>query len=235
MLIKTNCEGCIFKFEFGGCELAKPIYVKEKQYVDGLCGHRRENKWIDKLIENDPSFTADKAFEYAQGEHLTLSVVICALTVEMDKISKTVDSIPSDSWIRQIIVVTQDATKQEEQAILDRIANKGYNSWTLDNILRTDYISELSAINYSSRLVKNLWFLSLEAGETVWGDEWCCFWDYINEVESNYIGFYFDEDDPIKTIAHTGAFQIMDGHAEKPWLNKVKDFDNWQNVCKRIH
>lgn len=237
MQIRTTCNNCIFKLDLGGCELGKEVYTKEnRQYTNGMCGHRREQKWIDRLLDNDPNFDVGDAFQYAQGEHLTLSVLITSLDVEMDRITTTLESIPEDPTIvRQIIVVTQNATLDEEKAILDRLYKKASTVWTLDNIRREDEISVLSAMNYASRLVRNLWFLTLEAGDEIGLIGLKQFYDYILPVENNYIGFYFDDNDDTRIIAHTGAFQIMEGHAEQPWLQKVKEFSNWQKVCKRIN
>lgn len=236
MEIKTVCDGCIFKLELGGCELEKPVYRDQKQqFVKGMCGHRRDNKWAQRLTETDPDFTADQAFAYANGEHTTLTIMISALDVEMDKITDTLKSIPDEEQaVRQIIVVTQNATKDEEKAILDRLYKKKCTVWTLDNIKREEQILPLAAINYSARLVRNLWFLTVEAGDIVDLEGLIKFYKTIIIPENNYIGFYFDEDDSMRVIAHTGAFHIMDGHAEEPWLEKVKGFSNWQDVCKKI-
>ena len=237
MEIKTICGGCIFKGELGGCDFGKDTYlgVNHQQYVKGMCGHRRSKEWYNKLLQNDPDFSIDKSESYVVGEHVTLSIIVLSLNAEMDKITDTLDSIPNEAEVaRQIIVVVQNASNSEERAILSRLYKKNCCVWTLDNIKRDDEISSLSAINYASRLVKNLWFLSMNAGDILGLEPILDFYKDITYEKNNYIGFYFDENDPIHVISHTGAFEIMEGHTEQPWLEKVKTFENWRDVCKKI-
>jgi hypothetical protein len=235
MLIKSICDGCIFQ-HVPGCELGKEVFIENtRQFTRGFCGHRRDRKWLERLLVSDPDFSESKMFDYAQGEHLTLSILISCLDANLDDLDKTLDSIQTNlHCFRQIVVTTQNVPYDVQAQIGEKIKNKCHIGWATDNIKRDDFITDLIAINYSSKFISNLWFLSIRAGDTIGENTIKEFYDNIVPVRNNLIGFYFDENDPVKNIAHTGAFKIMEGHLEQPWLEKVKQFENWKDVCKKI-
>jgi hypothetical protein len=232
MLIKTVCDGCIFQHQ-PNCVLGKEtIEIDNHQYTKGFCGHRRDDRWFDKLNKEDPNFSASSAYDYVEGEHKTLSVVINHLEPNMlCDLEETIDSLDGNR-INQVIVATQNQTKDGQKLILTMLGRFG--NWALDHIENEHTLPYLSLTNYAFKRVKSLWFFPIVSGDVL--DKDCIeqFYEYIGDYKRNYIGFYLDEDEPIRNIIHSGAFTIMGGHEEKPWSQKVKEFANWQEVYKKI-
>jgi hypothetical protein len=230
MFLKTTCEGCIFReADTCGCEIGKPVLLEEKRQITyGLCGHRRTSDWATKLVTSDLAYSPERSFEYADAENRTLSVMVVAQTPDADDLFKTLSSIHDDTGIlKEVICVTNSAQPDQSKAMIKLLSDSEWN-WKFENLQNWEEFNKEFVVDYSSRRVGSTWFLPIHSGNTLSAKTIETIYDTLVDVRSNPIAFIMND---FSVVTPIYAFEAMGGNTEKPWIEKVKEFDNWKEVC----
>lgn len=205
------------------------------QLTEGLCGHKRTLDWIsDRVL--DPDFATSRILDYVNGEYRTLSLlVVMPDSSDIKALNETIHGCVDDTgMLRQVVISTRNPNVDDDKRLLEYLNDNVTKSWTIDAIRREDDINLFAMANYSARTVKNFWFLPIMAGDTLRPKQIEEVYDSLGDPFTNWMAFYFDDEDQFKVVANTVAFTAMEGHYDMPWLKKVQEFDNWESVCKKI-
>ncbi len=234
MILRTNCERCVFKSPYCGCQLNKPVTIEKVQTTNGYCGQKRISAWLKKFEDQDV-FVPEQTLETIAEENAKLSVIIVMLNDDIKGLRKTLDSLVNDtSLIKKVCVATQNSDKVLDEEILIILSEYKQWAWHLENIKYENPLTRLGISNYMSNIVKNTWIFSIENGDTVHPKDIEFVYESILNKNKSYLGFYYDESDSFKTFVNKDAFWSMSGHQEEPWLDKIKQFENWKEVCPKI-
>lgn len=242
MILRTSCDKCIFNKY--GCELGKDIFYEAGyQRTEGLCGHKRTNVWIDSL-KVDKNFNPDTdAFQYSNGEYITLSLLINLPNVsrykgdKTDSVSKIVDKINNDNkFIKQVVFSTyQDRNKYKKNSLelAKYLKDNCRFPWTID-IHFEKYSGAYERVDRSSRFIKTNWFMTLGNINLLKSEAIKKIHEILSDRSKNPVCFYFNENDSFNIVAPKYAFEEMEGHRSIPWFEKIKTFNNWKDVCYQI-
>lgn len=231
--LKTSCNGCLFKQCDYGCSLGKNTWIEVSgQVTEGLCGHKRNSEWLEKLVKDYPEIRQGQTSKFAQGEYETLSIIILCPEKDVKEFKTTFDFIKGHDIVKQIIVTTKGLYSKEDAQIATELIKTGVK-WSVDSIRQDQNLTDYETIQYASRLITSNWFFPIKADESLQKNFFSKFKSIIKNRKKNPVCFYLDELDYLHVIAPIMAFHDMEGHVEKPWFQKVQEFD-WKDVCYKI-
>jgi hypothetical protein len=228
-MLKTKCKECVFN-ENDNCTLGKPTTNDpDGMNTEGYCRHKRTIDWrnkVDPLLLDSKEFLVRKVNE----EEARLSVIIICLDNDVDKLNDTLTSLTHcKDFVRQLIVVTDKAHGQGFIDILEAITAFGV-PWNLEN-LKGDYEYAFNDVHdYVSPLVKCHWLVAIPAGymfETAALGDVQTLLSYDN---NNYVAFYHKD----YFVCNIFAFHELNCNYGTPWMDKVKYFTNWEQVCRKL-
>lgn len=226
-MLKTLCNNCTFLLE-DKCIFDKTILQKEKiYYALGLCRHKRNQEWLDKDSNYTPSYRIGV-------EESKITVIIIATDNDAAKTNFTLNYL-DNPLIDEVIILTKNTTKEYCDSIQEQL--KKTNKWQIDNLQISDdefVFKPDILIDYSSRLISNHWFIPLINGDMIDNRLVDQFYHYSKDINNNFVALLIDENDPIHMLINKYAFIELSGNAEKHWIDKLKQFDNWRDICLTI-
>ncbi len=231
-MLKTICKGCIFNTSFPlldktGCRLNKSVFIlDDNQFVDGYCRHKRTSKWVTK----NKSSSEKELIDNILLEESVISAVILSFDNDVHKFQKTLDNLSNNkNLVKQLVVVTKpkDDTLQAKMELID----KSGLVWSVDS-LTEEPPNDLEVVNYAFRLIKHNWFYVLRDGDAISDEEYQRIKDILSDLSNNTVAMFNYESDNVKLFVNKYAFAQMGGNNYEPWLQKIKNFENWKNVCK---
>jgi hypothetical protein len=226
-MLKTLCELCIFKQSDNSCLLTKDTFIKnKKQYTYGFCRHKRNIKWLEQGNQKK----LNDIIRSIDDEEIAISTIVISIDNDINKILYTVDKLSQNELVKQIIIVLYKS--KETESLIIGLKNIKI-PWSITNILGEDKPDALQAVDHTSPEVKHHWFFPLQAGDEILPHEKLYIYHSLKS-NTNIVAAYVDINDPIKVLTNKFAFIEMEGHYHQPWLEKVRQFDNWENVCIKM-
>jgi hypothetical protein len=226
-MLKTNCEGCIFKSYRTSCELEQEVFIdkivdKEYQFTKGYCGLKRNKKWLNQQEKRDLDYLSTKIFD----EEYSVSAIVLATDNNIDNLAKTIESLNHFKAFKSIFVSLYKADPAcVKQAV--ELAMSLNVPWFVDNIQTDDKPHNLQIIDAVVPSIPANWFLSIVSGQ------------YLNsyiftEKTISTICGYFNEQDNIQLFCNKFAFMDLGGNMNFPFFDKIQQFEDWKQVCYKI-
>lgn len=232
MQLRTKCDGCYFKGNEGPCSLEKRTFDSEiGQFTMGFCQHKRTQKWSEKYVD----LSYDEKLEVIEKEEKLLTIIIKSTDNNLKKVYKTMANLAEsviDETSVLVIFNKLDITKINE--LVEKFADFKGLKWQIENYtIEDDNYSSPLILDVTLRLVETSWFMYLEAGDKIKPGTIGMLRANVGSPNNSYVCYYFENDDKIITTKE--AFLHMDGNYDGLWFEKVKEFENWKEICKCIH
>ncbi len=222
-MLKTLCNGCIFKEE-EGCQFNKELIFEEKlQLTPGFCKDKRMAKWA-KSVENPK----DKVRE--ENSKISAIYIFDGDFTRLDSFL----SFVSENDVDEVVVSTQGMAADDFADLIKTMQSKSFK-WGVDNIVDIQTIAPEMKANYASRLLKNHWFFIVTEDNGFSSDEIRFLRYKLTDCpKHNFAGFYITKDNYVNIIVNRHAFVETGGNSEKPWLQKIQDAENSEYVCPQL-
>jgi hypothetical protein len=223
-MLKTNCEKCVFN-KNPSCNLGKETFlIANKMFVEGLCRTKVPEKEAGDVIclmsLLEPNFANDNNLSivaYATNDDDACTAITKLNSIDVSGVN-----------ITAVLILQTDKITPPRDAV--QALSKFKHKWSIDLLadkLRTEYV-----IDYAFRFIHTPWFYYPNIDDI---DEKLLDAFAHKNLYDNLLAFYTDDKDLRKCIINTTAFNELQGNFEIPWLDKVKSFSNWQNVCKLVN
>lgn len=224
-MLKTKCKDCTF-LEVT-CQLGKSLL--DEDHTEGYCRHKRTEKW---RMKQDPEkeCTTEFLLKQVNKEETSLCVVIVVDNDNIDTLKTTLNSINDHrDLVKQIVVAVHKAKDEFLQNILETISSFSM-PWNLENIKGDQFITA-DVYDYVSPLCKTSWIVSVNSGYKFNSSDLETVYNLLAYDKSNYVAFYNDD----YCISNIFAFHELGGNYQVMWLDKVKSFSNWEQVCRNLN
>jgi hypothetical protein len=228
MISQTACEGCIFK-ENALCNLGKKTHVEnEIQCINGFCRHKRGYKWLSKQFPTNIVPSSNEIKKVIDHEEQRISAII--LLKSTDEIENVINHLLKNKIVKQIILACKQTT-QEEILKIATFLSQCKIEWTIDNVVDENLVEDKDAIGYASRLLKNNWFVTIQNDEL------------FDPQLFNLASKQFSKNNNIMCIKHDKCpfvlinrfcFYDLSGNNDGLFIDKIKKFENYNNICKII-
>lgn len=209
--LKTNCNSCDNKIDPNGCKIDKLTYNEEEnQYTNGFCG-----------------------FKQPSGRYLCLSMIVLLTCNCINKLDKTLVDLDKDNgFVKQIIVTcSQKVHSTTKKTVVEIVQNLNVETKSLNLILDEHLTDNDSLIHNSCLFVENEWFFPINAGDRFPWEKLESIRSFLEASNQNPVAFYNIYD---HWLVNKRAFDELGGNTDRPFEEKIKAFDNWEEVCKKI-
>lgn len=221
MKLKTNCKGCTFQtpLEVDGqpiCNAGKNIVAEEGQlFADGFCNHKRTNgKSFDEVVE----------------EEKKLTIVLLAKDVKHCRIIDFVNTVCNHC--DQIVISCFNGSPTHLEKIVKTLRSRSVQ-WNIDNAYVDPDIEyqDHTIVDAVVKYVKNHWFIVLTPQDVLKAHSITKLKEILKNNDSNNVCYYFDD---LRVMTSKAAFEQLKGNQQKPYLEKLKEFDNWESKCIKM-
>lgn len=228
-MLKTNCIKCIFDNRIlgqEGCALDKKVFFQEgRQYTEGFCRHKRNGKWL-----GSKQFDVLDLQERILSEENKYAISLAILDSDIEKFNKTLSNIKHLKLFSEIAVGLLKVKKEFLLYVIENIAKLGIE-WRLEDIQSDEILTSNDVHNYMFPFTQNNWLIQIESGDELeYGQINKISIDIVNN-KNNYILYILDNN---KYMVNKFVFGELGGHYEVDFLDKIKEFSNWEQLCLKV-
>lgn len=219
MKLKTICNNCRF-FNKNQCFFNIDTFKEESHvFTEGFCLNKRDTKWRkDQQLDWDLWYVVE-------FENYNVDVVIDAYKLECQDIIEKIQSLNTRFF--KLIVITNKKTALND--LVKFLSNSEFK-WEIKSIqLEEDEFDSTYMIDFAVDCASSPWVLFVPHNESV-------SMEVINKFRSEVVGKdLYKYSDTSKIIAiNRQAFIELYGNQGESFLNKIKAFENWNNLCTKI-
>lgn len=196
------------------CLLDNQVQINDDGYYkDGYCRFQRKNK---------PSSLSEF---YDQESKCSLILP----TNNLYDIESILNSVQQNKdQVNQVVIINQGSHTEEYNTVLIDALAECKIPYMYENLLEDDHGID-SLVNRAVKHVQNNWFIVCNSYmDTRLIQEYL---KLLKGQENNVCALYSDS--PCMCI-NKWAFKQLLGNVEKPWFDKLKEFENWQDACIKI-
>jgi hypothetical protein len=211
-MLTTSCNGCLFLDNDGVCQ--KGQTNKDKK-ISGFCRLKRQG-------------------EAKEGENVAV-IIIC------DEFLKAVEDTYKDTFAKlknaaQVIFIGTNLQNDASKRLV-KFCRDLKHAWIVDNYFRnkeevtTHSIIEKAFLHINSQCN---WFYVINASETIDQKVADSINGLLNGNTNGFAAIYHDRSNDYSMLINKFAFDEMEGHLDAAWIEKVKCFDNFGEVCIKV-
>lgn len=232
MQLKTICKSCIFEGNEGPCSLGKFTFSEGiGQITMGFCQQKRTEKWAKKYEH----LSAEEWKGVIEKEERLLTVIIKSKDNNLKMVHKTLASLEAaviDDT--SVLLIFNNLPITEIKDLSAKLGQYKGLKWQIENYcVEGEHFASPMILDISLRLIGTSWFMYLEAGNRVKSGTFGMLRHNVASPDNSYVCYYFDNHSGLVTTKE--AFLKLDGNLEEAWFDKIKQFDNWKEICKCIH
>lgn len=224
MNLKTSCEKCVFQVkgrvldpseQVSLCGMKNSAFIEDNvQFTNGYCNDKRGPRWFGKHTD-------------LISENSKVDVILNCYNLTIAESISYIRNFKNLNENFTLIVIIKN--KSDVHKIFKEIENYSV-SWKIDNIRLSEeeFVPEYM-LDYAVGLCQNRWAIYVN------GDYKPQFAQKIMSFQEGMVKCHglvcakFDQYDAI--FFNINAFKEMNGNVGKNFLDKLKEFDNWQELC----
>ncbi len=215
----TRCDNCVFQ-KNKACQLEYPI-ERDRLITQGFC----------KFKMRDPA-----SIEEVTKANSEISVIIMGNNVKA--IEESIINLfnINNEAITEIVVSCYNISTKSRARLLKALNESTFPYQLIENktnvsLEYVDYILMDNAVDK----VKNNWFISIKDKPPLSSRdlELICS-NLKSRVLYNNLCLYWDFDKPTELFSNKFAFIELESNSGLPYLEKLKEFDNFDKICYRM-